>query len=143
VSKFRVITGDNVTSIAAQAGEIKQLEFEIQRKVDPTDKDYVVYAYHFTRLGHHLLAQKYLNRVSNHYFDNGIYRDLSQALLMWSVVQEVPMLKDKPGVAASYEYFIILRRAVKMFPDVEFQTKPEFTRFAKDFARFTTIPKPE
>lgn len=139
MSKFKVIDGNNVTSIAASAGEIKQLEFEIQRKLTATDKDYVVYAYHFVRLGHLLLAQKYLNRVHPDYFDTTVFKDLAQALLMWSLAQTDPSLKTGP-VAASYEYFIILKRVLEMFEDVNFQSKPAFYRFRKTFKEFTTIP---
>lgn len=140
MSKFRVIDGDNITSIAAHGREIKQLEFEIQKKSNVTDKDLVVYAYHFVRLGHVLLAQKYLNRLHPDYFDTTVYKDLARALLMWSLVQVDNSLKDVPGIAASYEYSIIIKRALEMFDEVNFQSKPAFYRFRKTFKEFTTVP---
>lgn len=139
MSKFKLITGDNVTSIVNNAGEMKTLEFEIQKKINPTDRDYIVYAYHFVRLGNLLLAQKYLNRLDSSYFDSMVYKDLSQALLLWSM--NVATGGSMPDPAAKvYEYFIILKRIITMFDDVNFVSKPAFYRFKRQFQQFMTIP---
>lgn len=140
MSKFKIIDGSNVTSIANASREVKQLEFEIQKKATAaTDRELVVYSYHFTRLGQYLLAQKYLNRLSTDYFDIDVYKDLSKALLAWSVVKSDESQDSQP-VRATYEYFIILKRAIEMFEEVNFTTKPAFYRFKKTFKEFTTIP---
>lgn len=136
MSRFRIIDGSNVTSIAERDGEIKKLEFEIQKKVDPTDKDLVVYAYHFVRLGNFLLAQKYLNRLHEHYFDNGVYKDLSHSLLVWSLMNATGgSMSDQ--ARATYEYYVILKRAIEMFEEVNFVSKPAFYRFKKTIHEFT------
>ena len=138
MSKFKVVDGQNITSIADGAREIKQLELEIQKKLNPSNKDLVVYAYHFVRLHNLLLAQKYLNRLSDSYFDTEVYRDLSRALLMWVTCQSSPEIDSRP-VAATYEYFIILKRSLEMFDQVNFVSKPAFYRFRRDFQSFTKI----
>lgn len=139
MSKFKIIDGQNVTSIVNNNREIVQLELELRKKHDATDRDLVVYAYHFVRLGHLLLAQKYLNRLSTDYFDVNVYKDLSKALLAWSVVK-ADEKQDSRHVQATYEYFIILKRVLEMFEDVNFTTKPAFYRFRKQWKEFTTIP---
>ena len=136
---LKLINGENVTSIVSNNREIKQLEFEIQKKLNPTDRDYVIYAYHFLRLGHTLLAQKYLNHLNQDYFDQGVYKDLAQSLLMWSLAQTDPSLKTGP-VAAQYEFFVVIKRVLETFEEVNFITKPAFYRFRKQFKEFTTIP---
>lgn len=138
VSKFKIIDGQNVSSIAERDGEIKKLEFEIQKKFEPSDRDYVVYAYHFVRLGNFLLAQKYLNKLHADYFDSGVYRDLSHALLVWSLNSATGGTMPTNS-ARIYEYFIILKRIVETFEEVNFISKPAFYRFKKQFYEFTQV----
>jgi hypothetical protein len=138
VYKFKIIDGENVSAISGRDGEIKKLEFEIQKKVDPTDRDFVVYAYHFVRLGNYLLAQKYLNKLDPGYFDTGVYRDLTHALLVWSLNSSMGGSMP-PNSAAVYEYFVVIKRVLASFEDVNFQSKPAFYRFKKQFFEFTKV----
>lgn len=136
--KFKVINGGNVTSISNRSGEIRRLELEINKKTNRTDRDLVTYAYHFVRLGDLLLAQKYLNMLRNDYFDAGVYKDLSRALLVWSVVvvTGAPLTRE---IETIYEYFVILKQAQQMFEEVNFETKSGFRRFKKQFDDFTNL----
>lgn len=140
MSKFKVVDGGNVTSIATTSREVKQLEMEIQKKIGPTDREYVIYAYHFVRLGNLLLAQKYLNRMHMDYWDTQVYVDLSRALVVWSVTKVDPAQKTDATSAIS-EYFVILKRVITMFDDVNFTSKPAYFRFRKQFNEFTNVPK--
>ena len=136
MSKFKVIDGSNVTSIAQSDGEIKKLEFEIQKKLEVTEKDLVVYAYHFVRLGNYLLAQKYLNKLSLDYWDSGVYKDLTHALLVWSLCTATNgSMSDQ--ARGTYEYYVILKRALDMFEEVNFTSKPAFYRFKKQIHEYT------
>jgi diketogulonate reductase-like aldo/keto reductase len=142
MSKFKIVHGDNVTTLISKNREIKQLELEIEKKPDPTDRDLVIFAYHFVRLGHPLLAQKYMNKVAKDYFDVGIYKDLCQALLAWSVTQANPLFKSKTNDKI-YEFFIIVKRVLISFEELSFQTKPAFNRFRTqftDFSKSITLP---
>lgn len=136
MSKLKIIDGAGVTNISAASinREIKILEFEIENKIDATNRDHFVYAYHFVRLGHLLLAQKYLNRLSHDYFDSGIYKDLTQALLAWSVSRINQNYVSDPS---KYEFFLVVKRSFEMLDEVTFETKPAWYRFKKEFARFT------
>jgi hypothetical protein len=140
VFKPKIITGDNITSIASFNREMLDLEREIQTKLHPVDRDYVVYSYHFVRLGNLLLAQKYLNRVSTDYFDSGIWKDLTHALMVASIHSAAGKSMTPPA-SKLYEYFTILNRAIVTFEDVYFEQKPAFNRFKKTFQEFTTAPR--
>lgn len=142
MSKFRVIDGDNVTCIAARSREIKQLELEISKKPDLVDRDLVVFAYHFMRLEHPLLAQKHLNMLNANYFDSGVYKDLSKALLAWSVSQANPLFKNQKN-QATYEFFVVLKRALPIFEQLNFTQRPAFLRFKKELLEYSqsiTLP---
>src|SRR5690242_15490626 len=122
MSNLRVITGENITNISQRMGEIKKLEFEIEKKLNITDRDLVVYAYHFVRLEHPLLAQKYLNQISLDYFDIGVYKDMSRALIIWAMMKEAGRLVTWTN--PDYEYFVILKRVTTTFEDLHFTSKP-------------------
>lgn len=141
MSKFRIVDGANVTSIAEGSREIRLLEMEIDRIPNLTDRDKVVYAYHFLRLGNFILAQKYLNRLDSGYFDSGIFKDLFKAVLAWTVTRDNPALKTEASTKLS-EYFLVVKRAVVMFEDVNFQTKPAFYRFKKQFLECGQVIEP-
>ena len=137
MSKFKVIQGSNVTSIASSTSrEIREIENRFSKMESPTDRDVVVCAYHFVRLGHLVLAQKYLNSLSSTYFETGIYKDLFQSLLSWSITQNNPQLKSEEHLKA-YEYFIVVRRATEMFQDVNFTSKVAFNRFKQTLQQFS------
>jgi hypothetical protein len=122
--------------------EIKKLEFEIEKKRNPTNRDLVIFAYHFVRLEHPLLAQKYLNRLSPDYFDSGIYKDLCAALLAWSVVQANPLFKNASNDRA-YEFFVVIKRIMTMFTDINFESRTAFRRFKVQFLEYSkniTLP---
>lgn len=135
MSKFKLIDGENVTSIISREREIKILEYEIEKKRATSalsDRDLVVYAYHFARLGHPLLAQKHLNRLTATYFDVGVWKDLFQGLLAWSLIQVNPELK-KEKYAVSHEYYVVIKRVLETFSDLSFMIKPSFEQFKVEF----------
>lgn len=141
MSKFTVVDGDNVASIASNNREIRILELEIrkleiERKL--TDRDLVVYSYHFMRLNQPLLARTHLNRISATYFEAGVYRDLFQAMLQWSILRETPdLVSDKANRA--YEYYILLRRTKVAFETLNFSTKASFEQFHKDLESLSKV----
>ena len=137
MSKFKVIDGANITSIANHDREIKMLELEISRKKEFIDKDFVVYGYHFSRLGHPLLAQKYLNKVAADYFWHGIYKDLYQAMLAFSVLHATEF--KNPKFDRAYEYFIVVKQSVDMFAELNFEAKSAFMDFRREFREYNTF----
>lgn len=133
MSKFRIIEGSNVTSIVDTDREVKILEIEANKKIDPQNKELVVYAYHFLRLGRPILAQKQLNRVTSGYFDMMIYKDLFQAMLAWSLIQNG---NKSDELHKQYEFFIIVKRSLDLFDTVNFNEKYAFYRFRREFERY-------
>lgn len=138
MSKFKVITGESVPLFNVRNSEIEALEAQINLKTRPTDRDLVVYAYHFLRLEHPVKAQKYLNKLDPNYFDYQIYKDLSKSLLLWSMAQTDAYLKQRIP-PSEYEYFIILKRIVDTFEPLQFYAKPAFYRFRNQFREFTKL----
>lgn len=142
MSKFKVIEGSNVVSIVARSRELRQLEQDLQKNLNRSNRDIFVYSYHFARLGHPLLAQKHLNNLLPGYFDSGIYKDLCQALLAWSVSQMNPAFKT-PQNQKTYEFFIIVKQTLTLFNELNFSQKPAFLRFKREFlANSQTITAP-
>jgi hypothetical protein len=138
-TKFKVIDGENVTSIASREREIKLLEYEVEKKAATdraSDRDLVVYAYHFARLGHPILAQKYLNRLATDYFDVGVWKDLYQGMLAWSLTTMNPALK-KEKYANAHEYYIIIQRVFELFVTLTFETKTSFEKFKVEFQKYS------
>jgi hypothetical protein len=131
VSKFRIIDGSNVSSIAGQSREIQLLEMKADKR-DLTDQEIVVLAHHFVRLGQPILAQKHLNRLSSGYFDIMVYKDLFKALLAWSFIQTVK-IPEMGQIHTHYEYYLIVKQGLENFEDLSFTEKPAFYRFRHEF----------
>lgn len=140
MSNLKVIKGENVTSIAPREREARELEREISSSDEhPSNRQLLVYAYHFHRLGRILKAKTYLNKIDPGYFDSDIYKDLSHSLLVWSMVREDPTL-DVAKRSSIYEYFIILKRiSESSFKNIEFARSGSFKGFIAQFNRFTKI----
>lgn len=141
VSKFKLISGANVTSIGVRDREIRMLEAELLARLNArvaSDRDLITYAHHFVRLSHPLLAQKYLNMLSSDYFDRGIYKDLFQSLLAWSITHINPEFANE-RYSRAYEYFLLVRRIPRTFVELTFESKLAFNRFCKQFNEYTTF----
>lgn len=134
MSKLTIVSGSNVVGIDERSRELKQLELEVAGVSEPSNRQLVVYAYNFMQLGHPLMAQKQLNKISSGYFDMMIYRDLFHALFAWSLVQAVQLKESK--AYKDYEYFLIVKSALKAFDELNFSEKPAFYRFRRDFVKY-------
>lgn len=136
MSKFKIIEGSNVVSISDASRNLKLLEMEVNRKVDPSNKELMVFAYNFLKFGQPLSAQKQLSRLSSGYFDMMIYKDLFQAMLGWSIIKGGRVERNSEA-HKQYEFFLITRHSLELFEPLNFPEKPAFFRFRREFQRFT------
>lgn len=133
MSKLKVVEGSNVVSITDASREIRLLEIET-KKLDPTNKQLVIWAHHFVRLGQPLLAQRQLARISSGYYDMMIYKDLFSSLLAWSLIH-TRAASQSEECKAEYEYYLIVKRSLESFDILSFPEKPAFYRFRREFER--------
>lgn len=136
MSKFKVIDGANVVSIETKNREVRALKTKIESLKPPSNKDLIVFSYHFLRLGQKLSAQKYLCKLSDDYFKIGIYKDLFGALLSWALIQNSPK-SQITSTSRDYEFFIVVKRSLELFEEVDFPYKAQFYAFKKEFQKYS------
>jgi len=132
VSKLKVVSSSNVRVLSSRAMEIMELEGLIKLKANPTNRDRIVFAYHFCRLGNPLKAQVQLNLLSEDYFENEIFRDLWKAMLAFSFRTTSPQAFTG-NMGRAFEYFLIIRKVEKVFLDLNFKLKSNFLKFIAEF----------
>lgn len=134
MSNLKLVRSSNVRVISQREKEINDLELAIRQKPNPTDRDRVVFAYHFCRLQHPLKAQLQLDYLADDYFEHGIYRDLWQAMLSFSIKKTNPKLVSQ-NVDRAFEYFLVVRKTTVHFKDLRFKTKDKYLSFLLEFEK--------
>lgn len=129
MSKFKVIDGKGL-DFQERTLELRQLEFMVTTTEVMTNKHRLTFAYHYARLGHPLKAVSFLNKVSEYYFDFEIFRDLFQATLGELLARQDA---DNGIYQRQYEFYLIVRRSIPIFLELEFKNKEAFHRFVGEF----------
>ena len=102
-----------------------------------THKQLVTFAYHFAINGDNISTRRFLKKIDLNYWTTGIYKDLYQALLCWSIRDTIWNKETK----ANYEYFVIVKKCLPVFSEFEFTSKKEFLEFKLEFFKETTVIK--
>jgi len=129
MSKLRVIEGGkdgvkDITGILKLEADLVKVERSLSYK------GLFVYAFHFANLGANRRAIELLDKIHQDYFLTGVYRDLYEALLSWNVYKMTP--QGKEHLRQTSEFFIVFRRAMPLFRQLNFKHKYFFTLMDKN-----------
>ncbi len=78
-----------------------------------TDKEKIVYAYHYFESGNDFDAKKLLNSVSGPYYDGGLFKDISRALLCQTTVRTT----GNADHGKESEFYLVVYRLTKHIID--------------------------
>lgn len=122
VSKFRLINGDAYVNTSNINVELTALQIQVDKDVQPSNKDLIIYAYKFINFNQKLMAQSQLNKLSSGYYDMMIYKDLCHSTM------------------TNNTFLSIVKQSLILFDDLTFIEKSAFYRFRREFQRvFITL----
>jgi hypothetical protein len=131
---FKLVQGDTVVTVAARGAEIRKLVREISKNEDPTSRDHLIYAYHFACAGLDKAAVDYLSKIPANYFYSDIFKDLYRSTLGEIRAQQSP--KDE-RVNRQFEFFVIVKRGIVVFRELNFTAKDAFETFVEEFKTYS------
>lgn len=79
------------------------------RKNDLSDHEKVVFAYHYFEQNNHDEAVKLLSSVSGHYYESGLHKDISRALLCHATYAST----QNPAHGKESEFYLVVYRLVR------------------------------
>lgn len=134
MSKFKLITGNDKISTEKRDARIKDLESEITARGYVTDRDNLIYAYHFLSLGLKPKARHHLEKISSIYWNSGIFKDLYRSILAELMLR---VEASDHRFEREFEFFIVVKRMIVMLDEVDFTSKFAFIGFKEAFLQYS------